>query len=130
VAILYDCHSIRSNIPFLFDGRLPDFNIGTNEGQTCAPKIEQITHDICREADGFTTVLNGRFKGGWTTRHYGQPENGVHAIQMELAQRRYLESEQLPFDYSSERAGQLQPYLKQILAAISNWVLDDKQVRK
>lgn len=124
VAILYDCHSIRSNIPFLFDGQLPDFNIGTNEGQTCAPKIEQITHDICREADSFTTVLNGRFKGGWTTRHYGHPENGVHAIQMELAQCRYLQSEQLPFDYSLERATKLRTHLKKILEALSNWALE------
>ena len=124
VAILYDCHSIRSSIPFLFEGQLPDFNIGTNEGQTCAPEIEQITHNICRDADGFSTVLNGRFKGGWTTRHYGQPENGVYAIQMELAQHRYLESEQLPFDYSLENAANLRMHLKNILEALSEWALE------
>ena len=130
VAILYDCHSIRSHIPFLFDGRLPDFNIGTNEGQTCAPEIEQITHDICQEADGFTIILNGRFKGGWTTRHYGLPRNGVHAIQMELAQCRYLESEQLPFNYSSEKSTSLRLYLKQILDQLSSWALCNGEITK
>jgi N-formylglutamate deformylase len=124
VAILYDCHSIRSDIPFLFDGRLPDFNIGTNEGQTCAPEIEQFTHDICKGADDYTSVLNGRFKGGWTTRHYGHPEIGVHAIQMELTQCQYLESEQLPFNYSPEKAVVLRVHLKNILNSLSNWALE------
>jgi formiminoglutamase len=69
VAILYDCHSIRSRIPFLFDGTLPDFNIGTNMTTTCAPQIEAATARICAQADGYSHVINGRFKGGWTTRH-------------------------------------------------------------
>ncbi|MGN6538599.1 MAG: N-formylglutamate deformylase, partial [Mesorhizobium sp.] len=75
VAILYDCHSIRSHIPFLFEGKLPDFNIGTDMGRTCDPRIEAATFEICA-ASGRTHVLNGRFKGGWTTRHYGKPETG------------------------------------------------------
>ena len=89
-AVLYDCHSIRSDIPFLFDGRLPDFNVGTNEGTTCAPSIEAFVTGVCAKADGYTSVNNGRFKGGWTTRHYGRPGEGVHAIQMELAQSTYM----------------------------------------
>ena len=100
VAILYDCHSIRSVVPFLFEGTLPDFNIGTNDGKSCAPAIEQATRDICAGAAGYTHVVNGRFKGGWTTRHYGRPGDGVHAIQMELTQATHLESEALPFAYS------------------------------
>lgn len=89
VAILYDCHSIRSHIPFLFPGTLPDFNVGTNLGTTCDPRIEAAVYDLC-VASGRTHVLNGRFKGGWTTRHYGRPDDGIHAIQMELAQRGYM----------------------------------------
>ena len=81
-AILYDCHSIRSTIPFLFDGTLPDFNTGTNMGTTCDPAIEDIVVTACAAAEGYSSVLNGRFKGGWTTRHYGHPEEGLHAIQM------------------------------------------------
>lgn len=86
--VLYDAHSIRSRIPRLFDGELPQFNIGTNDGASCAQELTQAVEQICRAAD--STVVNGRFKGGWTTRRYGQPERGVHAIQMELAMRGYL----------------------------------------
>ena len=74
VAILYDCHSIRSDIPFLFDGTLPAFNIGTNNGETCAPAIEQAVTKICRAASDYDTVVNGRFKGGWTTRTMAAPK--------------------------------------------------------
>jgi formiminoglutamase len=88
--VLYDCHSIRSQIPRLFSGELPQFNIGTNDGASCAPQYQQRVVTNC-QASGFSWVLNGRFKGGWITRHYGQPQNGVHAIQMELAMRGYME---------------------------------------
>ena len=115
VAILYDCHSIRSYIPFLFEGVLPDFNIGTNEGTTCAPEIEQAVAEACQAADGYSAVVNGRFKGGWTTRHYGQPENGIHAIQMELAQKTHLATETVPFEYDTEKAAELRVHLKVIL---------------
>lgn len=99
-AVLYDCHSIRSNIPFLFDGELPVFNIGTLNGTTCAPWVQQIAERHC-SASGLSTVLNGRFKGGWTTRHYGRPDQGIHAIQMELAQRAYLTAESPPWSYAA-----------------------------
>ncbi|WP_299839904.1 N-formylglutamate deformylase [uncultured Paracoccus sp.] len=114
VAILYDCHSIRSHIPFLFEGTLPDFNIGTNMGATCDPRIEAATLDACA-ATGRTHVLNGRFKGGWTTRHYGQPGQGVHAIQMELAQSTHLATETAPFAYDEAKAAALRPTLGKIL---------------
>ena len=93
--VVYDAHSIRSQIPRLFDGQLPQFNIGTNGGQTCAPVLEAAIADICA-ASGHSHVLNGRFKGGWTTRHYGQPAQGVHAIQMELAMRGYMAEPEAP----------------------------------
>lgn len=118
VAILYDCHSIRSHIPFLFEGKLPDFNIGTDMGKTCAVEFERVTAEIAGYAAGYTSIVNGRFKGGWTTRHYGQPANGVHAIQMELAQSAYLETEQVPFAYDEEKATALRTHLKTILARI------------
>lgn len=118
VAVLYDCHSIRSNIPFLFDGRLPDFNIGTDMGRTCDPAIEAAVAEIAAKADGYTSILNGRFKGGWTTRHYGRPEQGVHAIQMELAQISHLTTEAPPFAYDEEKAARLRVHLKAILERI------------
>jgi len=120
VAILYDCHSIRSLIPFLFDGKLPDFNIGTNNGATCAPAIEQAVAGICAGAEGYTSVSNGRFRGGWTTRHYGQPETGVHAIQMELAQSTYLAAEAAPWAYDPAAAARLCTHLAAILTKLAD----------
>ena len=119
-AILYDCHSIRGEIPFLFEGRLPDFNIGTNGGTTCDPAIEAMTVARCEEAEGYTSVLNGRFKGGWTTRHYGRPAEGFHAIQMELAQSTYCD-EAPPWTYRPERADRLRAHLALILKDLENW---------
>lgn len=118
VAVLYDCHSIRSVIPWMFEGVLPDFNIGTNIGQSCASVIEQDVLRICA-GSGRTHVLNGRFRGGWTTRHYGKPEQGVHAIQMELAQSSHLAQEAPPFILSASRTEMLRPVLADILRAIA-----------
>ena len=87
--VLYDAHSIRSRIPRLFAGELPQFNLGTNGGVTCAPELEAALGAVCA-ASGQSFVCNGRFTGGWTTRHYGAPQQGVHAVQMELAMRGYL----------------------------------------
>ncbi len=123
VAILYDCHSIRSVIPFLFEGKLPDFNIGTNNGTTCAKSMEISTSEICSSAQGFSSILNGRFKGGWTTRNYGQPDKNVHAVQMELAQSTHLASEELPFDYSPQIAAKIGPDLKSILEELTSQAL-------
>ena len=120
VAVLYDCHSIRSEIPHLFDDKLPDLNIGDNGGTTCAPELTAAAAAICAQSSRYSHVVNGRFKGGWTTRHYGRPETGVHAIQMELAQRGYLASETPPFDYNSARAAELRSLLKDILTALSD----------
>lgn len=117
VAILYDCHSIRSRIPYLFEGLLPDFSIGTNDGTTCSPKIAEAVKAQCRDAEGYTFVLNGRFKGGWTTRHYGRPAQGWHAIQMELAQSTYME-ESHPWPYLHARANLLRPHLAAILSRL------------
>ncbi|MEM9474026.1 MAG: N-formylglutamate deformylase [Pseudomonadota bacterium] len=119
-AILYDCHSIRSEIPFLFEGRLPDFNVGTNIGTTCAPSIEAAVFDICQHAAGYSSVLNGRFKGGWTTRHHGRPSEGLHAIQMELAQSTYMH-EAPPWTYHPARADALRAHLKTILETLIRW---------
>lgn len=115
VAILYDCHSIRSHIPFLFEGRLPDFNIGTAGGTACAPQVADLVAGCCARAEGFRWVLDGRFKGGWTTRHYGRPDEGVHAVQMELAQATHLSHEAPPFAYDADRAAPLRGHLGTIL---------------
>jgi len=121
VAILFDCHSIRSNIPFLFEGELPIFNTGTNLGTTCAPAVEAAVDDIAR-ASGRPAVLNGRFKGGWTTRHYGQPAQSIHAIQMEIAQRGYMQ-EAAPWAWDPSRAADLRPQLQKMLDHLTTLAL-------
>ena len=115
IVILYDCHSIRSHCPFLFDGRLPDFNVGDNDSTTCDPAITTAVEQVCAGAEGHSHVVNGRFKGGWTTRHYGRPAENMHAIQMELAQSTHLERETLPFAYDEAKAEKLRHYLAEIL---------------
>ncbi|MFC3164882.1 N-formylglutamate deformylase [Ciceribacter thiooxidans] len=126
IAVVYDCHSIRSHIPFLFEGSLPDFNIGTNMGRTCDPRIQEAASEIAASAAGYTSVVNGRFKGGWTTRHYGRPETGVHAIQMELAQITHLATEAPPFAYDAGKAERLRVHLETILERIEAIALDVK----
>jgi N-formylglutamate deformylase len=113
--ILYDCHSIRSSIPYLFDGTLPDFNIGTNSSTSCSSGVEKSVATRCRAAEGYTHVVNGRFRGGWTTRHYGRPQDQVHAIQMELSQKTYME-ETAPWTWRQDRADRLRPILYRILS--------------
>ncbi len=91
--VVFDAHAIRSRLPRLFDGLLPHFNIGTNAGCSCAPELAQAVTEVCAQSR-LSYVLDGRFKGGWITRHYGAPKEGVHAIQMELACRGYLQEPQ------------------------------------
>ncbi|MEX0318050.1 MAG: N-formylglutamate deformylase [Ruegeria sp.] len=129
VAILFDCHSIRSLIPFLFEGELPIFNTGTNIGATCHPAIEQAVHGVAAGAAGFTSVLNGRFKGGWTTRHYGRPTEGRHAIQMEIAQRAYMD-ETPPWNWREDRAATLRPHLKAMLDRLRDLALSGALTEK
>jgi len=120
--VLFDAHSIRSHIPRLFDGELPQFNIGTNSGKSCAPELMQAVEAACTRS-GYSHVVNGRFKGGWTTRHYGEPANGIHAIQLELACRGYIDEPETPDEtnwptpYAEPRAAKLRSVLKDILQA-------------
>lgn len=117
VAVLYDCHSIRSCIPYLFEGKLPDFNIGSFNGQSCHKDLESSVEESCLAAKRYSTILNGRFKGGWTTRHYGKPEKNIHAIQMELAQCNYM-LEHSPWSYEPQSAEALRKVLGPLLRSV------------
>jgi N-formylglutamate deformylase len=120
--VLYDCHSIRSRIPRLFAGRLPNFNIGTNSGASCAPELTARVEAVCAETP-FERVTNGRFKGGYTTRHHGRPAEGVHALQMELACRGYMHEPEgvtpanWPTPYDPAVAAPMRAALERILTA-------------
>ena len=121
--VLYEAHSIRSAIPRLFDDLLPNFNVGTNDGATCDSALTAAVEAAC-DASEFSRVTNGRFKGGWTTRHYGRPADGVHAIQMELACRGYMDeppglltSAIWPTPYVETRAAPMRATLTTVLTA-------------
>jgi N-formylglutamate deformylase len=123
VVVLYDCHSIRSQIPRLFAGALPHFNIGTFGGASCDARLTAAIEQACA-ATPFSRVVNGRFQGGYTTRHYGRPADGIHAVQMELACRGYLrEPEQeahcgnWPSPWDEDFAAPMRAALWQVLQA-------------
>ncbi len=116
-ALLWDAHSIASRVPRFFEGRLPDFNLGTAGGRSCAPGLSDAVAAVAQRAAGYTAVLNGRFKGGYITRRYGQPNTGVHAIQLELAEIAYMD-EAPPFAFDPARAARLRPVLRAMLEAM------------
>lgn len=126
VAILWDAHSIRSVVPRFFEGKLPDFNLGTVDGASCDPALARQLLAIAQAAPGYGAVLNGRFKGGHITRHYGQPGRGVHAIQLEMTQCSYMQ-EAMPFDYLPEVAQRVQPTVRAMLEAVLAFA--ERQVR-
>jgi N-formylglutamate deformylase len=114
VAVLWDAHSIRSVLPRFFEGKLPDLNLGTADGASCDPGLAQELLGIAETAPGYTGVLNGRFKGGYITRHYGEPARNIHAVQLEMTQCSYMQ-EALPFDYLPVVAANVQPHLQRML---------------
>ena len=121
--VIYDAHAIRSRVPRLFDGELPHFNIGTNSGASCAPALTAGVEAACAFST-FSQVTDGRFRGGWSTRHHGRPVAGVHAIQMELACRGYMdeptgppEPESWPTPYSEARSAPMRGALTDVLKA-------------
>jgi len=113
--LLWEAHSIASVLPRLFEGKLPDLNVGTQDGRTAAPgALQAVTNAAAQSA--YTWIANGRFKGGYNTRHYGTPETGVHAIQLEMCQSTYMHETE-PFDYAPEAASQVQVVVKDMVGA-------------
>ncbi len=113
-ALLWDAHSIASVVPRLLDGKLPALNIGTHAGRSCASSMEQAVADSARDS-AYSDVLNGRFQGGYITRHYGDPGQNIHAIQLEIAQREYMDESTGLFD--AQLAAQLRDTLRHMLEA-------------
>ncbi|SFU97359.1 N-formylglutamate deformylase [Polaromonas sp. YR568] len=114
-ALLWDAHSIRSQIPWLFEGKLPDLNIGTASGASANEAITAAVVQACATAPHITTAVNGRFKGGYITRHYGQPASHVHAIQLEMCQSLYMQEVQ-PYAYDEALAAKVQPLLEKMVS--------------
>ena len=96
--VLWEGHSIRSHVPMLFDGRLPDLNLGTADGASCSPALQQRLETVLRAQDRFDFAVNGRFKGGYITRQYGRPDEGVDAVQLEMTQCNYMDEDSFAWD--------------------------------
>ena len=119
-AVLFDGHSIKSELPWLFEGKLPDLNLGTAEGKSCAPALRAALANVLEAQTAFTQVVDGRFKGGHITRHYGQPEQGVHAVQLEMCWSTYM-PETPPYRVDAARTARLQPVLRALLQTALEW---------
>ena len=114
-AVLWVGHSIRGVVPFLFEGRLPDLNLGTAAGASCSPVLQSRLEAVLAAQDEYDWVANGRFKGGHITRHYGDPGNGIDAVQLEISQRNYMD--ETSFDWDEGKAARLQRVLRALLEA-------------
>lgn len=118
--VLWDAHSICSVLPRFFEGKLPDLNLGTADGRACASAVQAAAEAPMKAQGGYTHVSNGRFKGGWITRHHGRPGTGVHALQLEMAQSAYMD-EAPPYRYDPARARPLVDVLRRLVDALAGW---------
>jgi N-formylglutamate deformylase len=120
IALLFEGHSIRSRVPRFFAGVLPDLNLGTVDGRSCAGSLESRLVAVLESHPEFSHVVNGRFKGGYITRHYGNPDAGIHAVQLELSQATYMDEEP-PFTYREQRAARVIPVLRSLIETLLDW---------
>lgn len=117
-AVVLDAHSIRGEVPLLFDGVLPDLNLGSNGGASAAPSLLQLARKAL-SCDSYSLVVDGRFKGGYITRNYGKPANGFHALQLEISQRAYMQEQ--PPTWQDDLARGLQARLEQLVTTLTHW---------
>ncbi len=120
IAILWEAHSIRSRVSRFFEGRLPDLNFGTAEGTSADPDLVESIMSVAAESDSYDHILNGRFKGGYITRCYGRPDQGVHAVQLELSQITYM-NEDPPFGFRDDLAAGIRSPLRRLLERTITW---------
>ena len=119
-AVLFDAHSIQSRLPWLFQGRLPDLNLGTAGGTSCAPSLRDALVAVLASQSAFTHVVDGRFKGGYITRQYGRPAQGVHAVQLEMCWHCYLQ-ERTPHAWAADQAATVEPLLRRLVETLLSW---------
>lgn len=119
-AVLFDAHSIKSELPWLFEGRLPHMNLGTADGSACAPALRDALAAVLQAQTQYTHVVDGRFKGGQITRRFGRPAEGWHAVQLEMCWRAYME-ETPPYVWHAERAAQVTPLLRALVQTLIDW---------
>jgi N-formylglutamate deformylase len=119
-AVLFDAHSIKSELPWLFDGRLPHLNLGTASGTSCAPSLTAALANVLGTQQSYSHVIDGRFKGGYITRRHGRPADGVHAVQLEMSWRCYLD-EADPAQWQADKAAAITPLLHALVQAMIDW---------
>ena len=124
-AIVFDAHSIRSEVPRFFNGQLPDLNFGTASGTSAHPELCARAFNVLDAAVGFTAILDGRFTGGYITRQYGSPDNNVHTLQLELSQRTYM-NEWYPFEFRPDLAASLVPVLRSLIEEVIAWTEENR----
>jgi len=128
-AILWDGHSIQAEVPWLFEGRLPDLNLGTADGASCAPSLRAALNAVLAAQSSFSHVTDGRFKGGYITRRYGRPREGVHAIQLEMGLATYMDESRATLataTVDAHRVGRLRPVLRELLQTTLAWRPDGR----
>ncbi|TWA60676.1 N-formylglutamate amidohydrolase [Azospirillum brasilense] len=129
VAVLFDAHSIRSRVPRFFDGQIQDFSLGTAEGSSASPALVGRVMNVLTATGRFSSVQNGRFKGGFITRRYGNPADNIHSIQLELSQVTYMD-EEAPFGFREEAARQVRPTLERLLSLVVEWAWENAAGRR
>jgi N-formylglutamate deformylase len=118
-AVLFDAHSIKSTLPWLFEGTLPHMNLGTVDGTSCAPSLRDALAGVFAAQDRFSHVVDGRFKGGHITRHFGRPHEGVHAVQLEMCWRAYMDEGTMA--WNDAQAAAVTPLLRALVATMAQW---------
>ena len=113
--VLWEGHSIKGEVPFLFEGRLPDLNLGTASGASCSPQLHSRLQEVLAAQDDYDFVINGRFKGGYITCQYGDPSRGIDAVQLEISQRNYMDEDS--FEWSQAKASRLQITVRGLIEA-------------
>jgi N-formylglutamate deformylase len=120
-AVLFDAHSIKGTLPWLFAGDLPDMNVGTASATSCDRVLRAAVESVFSHQTRFSWIMDGRFKGGYITRRYGEPKNQIHAVQLEMSWRSYMR-EDPPYAWDQERAARLHPLLHELVTTLSAWV--------
>jgi N-formylglutamate deformylase len=125
VAVLFDAHTIRSEVGRFFTGEVPQLNLKSGGGKCAAPDLVRRLAAICASADDYTHVVDGKYKGGYIVRHYGDPANGVHSLQLELVQATHMDESS--FEYQPEKAEGIRRFLRPLLEEILSWTADRRQ---
>lgn len=124
-AVLFDGHSIKSELPWLFEGELPALNLGTADGASCAPSMRLALAELLEGQSAYSHVIDGRFKGGYITRRYGRPAEGIHAVQLEMCWRCYM-AEDAPYRLDAARVAGIEPLLRRMLQLLTEWRPDER----